>query len=81
MTGPYSYSLTRQFRNAFGTSPYRYLVTRRLDQVRAHIAQGIQLTDAALLAGISDQAHMSRRFKANYEISLERWLRLMLKFD
>ncbi|WP_248304734.1 AraC family transcriptional regulator [Breoghania sp. L-A4] len=76
ITGQDRYALARQFRKAFGTSPYRYLMMRRLDQARAEIAMGQSLADAATNAGFSDQAHMTRRFKANYGVSPGHWQRL-----
>lgn len=76
-TGLDRFALARQFRKAFGTSPYRYLTMRRLDQVRGDIAAGTTLVDAAMRAGFSDQSHMTRRFKAGYGISPGDWQRLM----
>lgn len=77
ITGQNRYALSRQFRKAYGTSPYRYLMMRRLDHARAEIATGLSLVDAAINAGFSDQAHMTRRFKANYGISPGHWQRLV----
>nr|WP_246541703.1 AraC family transcriptional regulator [Roseibium polysiphoniae] len=77
VTGLDRYSLARQFRKAFGTSPYRYLTMRRLDRVRADIAAGVTLVDAAMRQGFSDQSHMTRRFKASYGISPGHWQRLL----
>lgn len=77
VTGLDRYSLARQFRKAFGTSPYRYLTMRRLDQARGDIAAGATLVDAAMRAGFSDQSHLTRRFKAGYGISPGHWQRLM----
>lgn len=79
VTGLDRYSLSRQFRKAFGTSPYRYLTMRRLDQARGDIAAGATLVDAAMRAGFSDQSHMTRRFKAGYGISPGQWRRLVCK--
>ncbi|MCR9218643.1 MAG: AraC family transcriptional regulator [Alphaproteobacteria bacterium] len=79
LTGQDRYALARQFRKAYGTSPYRYLTMRRLDQVRAEIAIGSSLANAAIAAGFSDQPHMTRQFKANYGISPGRWQRLVRK--
>lgn len=56
--------LARQFRRAYGTSPYRYLLLRRLERVRARIADGAGLAEIAAETGFADQAHLSRHFKA-----------------
>ena len=40
VTGLGRYALARHFRACLGTSPYRYLVMRRLDRARALIASG-----------------------------------------
>src|SRR5262245_40383787 len=39
VTGLTRYDLARQFRSAFGTSPYRYSLLRRLDVVRSALRQ------------------------------------------
>ncbi|QEE43771.1 AraC family transcriptional regulator (plasmid) [Rhizobium sp. WL3] len=77
VTGQDRYELARQFRKAYSTSPYRYLTMRRLDKVRFDIARGLTLADAAVNAGFSDQAHMTRRFKANFGLSPGSWQRLV----
>lgn len=77
VTGQDRYELARQFRKAYGTSPYRYLTMRRLDKARFDIAAGLTLADAAINAGFSDQAHMTRRFKANFGLSPGCWQRLV----
>jgi len=71
------WSLTRDFRSFFGTSPYRYLSMRRLDLARGLIAQGQPLATAAALAGFADQSHMTRLFTKTYGIAPARWLRMM----
>lgn len=71
------YSLSRQFRRHFGTSPYRYLTMRRLDRARADILAGVALADAATAAGFADQAHMTRQFKRAYGLSPGRWRALV----
>ncbi|WP_376711043.1 helix-turn-helix domain-containing protein [Pseudochrobactrum lubricantis] len=78
VTGQNRYELARQFRKAYGTSPYRYLTMRRFDRARFNIAAGLTLADAAIYAGFSDQAHMNRRFKANFGLSPGCWQRLVL---
>ncbi|WP_339547497.1 AraC family transcriptional regulator [Pseudomonas sp. RA_35y_Pfl2_P32] len=70
------WSLSRDFRLLFGTSPYRYLTMRRLDLVRALLMQGESLSNAALIAGFSDQSHMTRQFGKTYGLSPARWMNM-----
>lgn len=70
------WSLSRDFRLLFGTSPYRYLTMRRLDLVRALLTQGRSLVEAALIAGFVDQSHMTRHFGKTYGLSPLRWLKM-----
>jgi AraC-like DNA-binding protein len=67
------FTLTRQFRTIFGTSPYHYLIMRRLEQARRLMAEGQGLTDAALGAGFADQSHFTRQFKRSYGLTPGRW--------
>jgi AraC-like DNA-binding protein len=70
------YELARQFRAAFGTSPYRYLVMRRLDFARRRLQEGGALADIAAEAGFADQAHLTRVFGAAYGMTPGRYRRL-----
>jgi AraC-like DNA-binding protein len=70
------YDLARQFRAAFGTSPYRYSLMRRLDSARAQLERNRSLADVALAAGFADQAHLTRKFKAAFGVSPARYRRL-----
>ncbi len=70
------WTLARQFRAAYGTSPYRYFAMRRLDRARALIGAGMPLADAALEAGFADQSHMTRQFKQAYGMPPGRWATL-----
>lgn len=72
------WSLSKDFRAYFGTSPHRYLTLRRLDRVKACVFAGQSLADAAVDAGFFDQSHMSRHFKKAYGISPSRWCRALL---
>lgn len=76
-TGVDRYTLARGFRARFGTSPHRYLVGRRLDAVRAEIAAGLPLAEAAAAAGFADQSHMTRHFKARFGITPGRYAGLL----
>jgi AraC-like DNA-binding protein len=73
VTGHSRYDLARQFRRVYGTSPYRYLLMRRLERVRARIAEGAALAETAAEAGFADQAHMTRQFKAAYGLTPARY--------
>jgi AraC-like DNA-binding protein len=67
------YTLARQFRARLGTSPYRYLMLRRLDDARRRILRGDTLAEAAAASGFADQSHMTRQFKRAYGVSPGRW--------
>jgi AraC-like DNA-binding protein len=81
VTGLTRYELARQFRVAFGTSPYRYSLLRRLDRARAELCAGAPLADVALAAGFADQAHFTRRFKAAHGVAPARYRRLAGRND
>jgi AraC-like DNA-binding protein len=76
VTGLDRYSMARAFRRHFGTSPYRYLTMRRLDQVRATLRTHASLADAAFDSGFADQAHMTRQFKRAFGLSPGLWREL-----
>lgn len=71
------WALSRDFRLLFGTSPYRYLTMRRLDLVRSLLAQGTSLVDAAMIAGFTDQSHMTRQFRSTYGMPPSRWVKML----
>ncbi len=73
VTGLTRYDLARQFRIMCGTSPYRYLLMRRLDFAREQLAQDRSLVEVAIEAGFADQAHFSRMFKATFGITPARY--------
>jgi AraC-like DNA-binding protein len=68
------WSLARQFRAAFGTSPTRFRTMRQLDHVRRLVKSGLSLAEAALDAGFADQSHMSRQFKRAYGLTPGHWI-------
>ena len=63
------YDLARQFRLRYGTSPYRYLLMRRLEFARTQLSKKRPLADIALRAGFSDQAHFTRVFKDGFGLT------------
>jgi len=73
LSGLDRWTLARQFRAAFGTSPGRFRTLRQLDQVRRLLKCGTPLAEAAAEAGFADQSHMSRHFKRAYGLTPAAW--------
>ena len=73
------YTIARQFRRQFGTSPHRYLLMRRLGSARERISLGEPLADIAADTGFADQAHFSRHFKKAYGLTPGRWAQLTMR--
>jgi AraC-like DNA-binding protein len=71
------YSLTRQFRLAFGVTPHRFVTMRRLDIAKRRIQAGQSLAQAALAAGFADQSHMTRQFRRAFGLSPGTWRSLL----
>ncbi|WP_051387157.1 AraC family transcriptional regulator [Bradyrhizobium sp. ARR65] len=72
------WTLARQFRAAFGTSPSRFRIMRRLDQARRSIRSGSSLAEAAIESGFADQSHMSRQFKRAYGLTPAKWAAMLV---
>ncbi|MFI4986205.1 MAG: AraC family ligand binding domain-containing protein [Alphaproteobacteria bacterium] len=68
------WTLARQFRAMFGTSPSRFRTLRQLDHVRRLLKSGTSLAEASVEAGFADQSHMSRRFKSAYGLTPAAWV-------
>jgi AraC-like DNA-binding protein len=73
VTGLTRYDLARQFRLRFGTSPYRYLLMRRLEFARERIHGPHPLVEVALEAGFADQAHFTRAFRSAFGLTPARY--------
>ncbi len=73
ITGLTRYDLARQFRLVLGTSPYRYLLMRRLELARQRIHLGCPLVEVACEAGFADQAHFTRTFKSAFGLTPARY--------
>ena len=76
IAGADRFSIAREFRRAYGTSPDRYRTLRRLALARAEIDAGEPLARAAADAGFADQSHLTRQFKRAYGLTPARWAAL-----
>lgn len=55
--------LSREFRRAYGESPYSYLMTRRIERAMALLRQGdLSVTDICFAVGCSSMGTFSTRF-------------------
>jgi transcriptional regulator GlxA family with amidase domain len=55
--------LSRQFKQAYGESPYSYLMTRRIERAMALLRQGdLSVTDVCFTVGCSSLGTFSTRF-------------------
>ncbi|MFJ5399045.1 AraC family ligand binding domain-containing protein [Pectobacterium sp. CHL-2024] len=76
VSGRDHWSLTRDFRALFGTTPYRYVTMRRLEHCRRLMLAGGCLVDIAAQAGFADQSHMTRHFVKAFGLSPGHWQRM-----
>jgi AraC-like DNA-binding protein len=53
---------SRQFRAAYGESPYSYLMTRRIERAMALLRAGVSVTDACMAVGCTSLGSFSSRF-------------------
>ena len=53
---------SRQFRAAYGETPYGYLMTRRIERAMALLRDGSTVTDACMAVGCTSLGSFSTRF-------------------
>lgn len=53
---------SRQFRAAYGETPYSYLMTRRIERAMALLRDGASVTDACMAVGCTSLGSFSSRF-------------------
>jgi AraC-like DNA-binding protein len=73
VTGLTRYDLARQFRIMLGTSPYRYLLMRRLEFAREQMHAERPLVEVACDAGFADQPHFTRAFRSAFGLTPARY--------
>lgn len=71
------WQLSRDFRQVYGSSPYHYLVLKRLEKADIMIRQGVSLATVAASCHFADQSHFSRHFKNAFGISPKKWSMLI----
>ena len=52
----------RRFRDAYGETPYSYLMTRRIERATAFLRQGMSVTEACMAVGCTSLGSFSARF-------------------
>lgn len=67
------YHFIRVFSDKTGLTPHRYLQAVRANRARDLLAAGVDPSEAAVLSGFSDQAHMGRVYKSFYGITPGRY--------
>jgi len=53
---------SRQFKEAYGETPYGYLMTRRIERAMALLRAGVSVTDACMAVGCTSLGSFSSRF-------------------
>lgn len=53
---------SRQFRAAYGETPYNYLMTRRIERAMALLRDGMSVTEACMAVGCTSLGSFSSRF-------------------
>lgn len=61
--------LIRAFRRDTGLTPHAFLVNRRVDVAKTLLRRGIDPLAAAMATGFTDQAHLTRTFKARVGVT------------
>jgi AraC-like DNA-binding protein len=54
---------SRQFRAAYGETPYAYVMTRRIERSMALLRAGVSVTDACMSVGCTSLGSFSSRFR------------------
>lgn len=57
------YQLIRGFRREEGTTPWKFLMQKRIDNVKDLLEKGIPPGQAAVESGFYDQSHMNKAFR------------------
>jgi AraC-like DNA-binding protein len=75
VSGRDRWKLSRDFRVLFGTSPYRYLLMRRLERAQIMLAEGGAPAEVAAACCFADQSHFTRHFRSAFGVTPGKWAR------
>jgi AraC-like DNA-binding protein len=70
------WQVTRDFRALYGTTPYRYVILKRLQKAKALLECGVPLVEVAISCGFADQSHLNRHFKQYFGTTPKVWATL-----
>lgn len=59
------YQLIRGFRREEGTTPWKFLIEKRIEKVKELLAEGMPPGQAAVESGFYDQSHLNKVFREN----------------
>jgi len=71
------YTLIRRFKKRYGLPPRHYLINRRVHRAKELLAQGAQLSEAALECGFYDQSHLYGYFRGVFGVTPAAYLRAL----
>jgi AraC-like DNA-binding protein len=74
LSGMSRYQIVRAFSRELGTTPYAYVIQRRVRLARELLGNGETLVTAAQRAGFADQSHMTRAFQRQFGVSPGRYI-------
>ena len=69
LTGLSRYQFLRAVSRQVGTTPYAYLMQRRVWHARRLLATGVPPSEAAAATGFADQSHLTRAFVRQYGVT------------
>jgi AraC-like DNA-binding protein len=64
-----SYALMKHFKNSFGSTPKKYQTDIRVHKAKNLIADGMDISEAALECGFYDQSHLYNYFQKIFGVS------------
>lgn len=75
LSGLSPFHFQRAFKAAHGISPHQWRMALRLAEAKRRLARGEPAADVAAAVGLTDQAHLTRRFAGMYGVTPARYQR------